>query len=131
MLAYLPAVVLADQPAFPHLVSGVSWVLIVQYIVLPVILPLLVGLVSNSKWSTLAKRLSLGVLTLIGSVATGIIGAAQTNTSYDVGMAVFSWLLTWGVAELAYWKLLSVPASGDGSTSVASVFQAVGDNTKK
>lgn len=120
-------IALADQPAFPALVSSVSWVMIVQFVVLPILLPLFVGVISNSKWSTLAKRLSLGGTTLLTSLATGYIGAATSGTKYDIGMAIFSWVLSWGVAELAYWKLLKLPATPSGDTSLASLAQSVGN----
>jgi hypothetical protein len=122
--------ILATAPAFPALVSTVSWVMVLQFVVLPIALPVLVGLVSRSTWSTLVKRLSLGGLTLIGTLVTGIIGAATSGTAYDVGQAIFSWFLSWGVAELAYWKLLSIPVNSDGTKSIASVVQAVGDPSK-
>lgn len=131
----------ADQPAIPQVVNSVSWVAVLQLLVLPILFPVVVGLVSTSKWSTLAKRLSLGGLTLLSSVFAQLVQSATDKTPIDIGALILQFLLTWGLAELAYWKLIKVPATTtptttlnlDGSTtytpptSVASIVQAVGD----
>jgi hypothetical protein len=89
--------------------SSISWVDIVSTLVLPLILPTLVGLATNSKWPTLAKRLSLGGLTLIATVLQNLVEAAVSNTPYDIGMGLVQFLATWGLAELAYYGLLKAP----------------------
>lgn len=103
--------ILIAQPALPAIVSSITWVDIVRLIVLPILLPGAVGLITKATWPTLVKRLSLGVLTLVTSVLVGILASQGSGTSFDLGNAIVSWLLTWGLAELAYWGIYKAPVA--------------------
>lgn len=109
--------------------SSFGWIDLVSLIVLPLVLPALVGLVSNSSWSTLWKRLTLGGLSLVTSVLTGVVQAITTGTKYDIGWAVAQFVATWGLAELTYYGILKAPIT-TGATkqkSIASVIQSKGN----
>lgn len=123
----------STQPAFPQIVNTISWVAILQLIVIPFVIPVLTGLLAKAAWPTLAKRLLTGVLTLITSVGTALVGAATTGTALDVGSLIFQWALTWGVAELIYYKLYKAPVSSStdiagSATTIASILASKGNS---
>lgn len=93
----------------PVIISSVSWVDVVSTLVLPLLLPTIIGLVSNSKWPTFWKRMALGGLTLITTVLTNLVESAVTGAPYDIGWGLIQFLATWGLAELAYYNLLKAP----------------------
>lgn len=82
-----------------------DWAALIQLFIIPIGFPTIVGLVSNSNWSQLAKRLTLGGLILVGNVVTAVGGSLATGATINVFDLVMQWLLSWGVAELMYWKL--------------------------
>lgn len=123
---------LTTQPAFPQIVNTITWVVVLQLIVIPILIPVLTGLLAKASWPTLTKRLLTGVLTLITSVGTALVGSATTGTALDIGSLIFQWALTWGVAELIYYKLYKAPISapdpsGEQAT-IASVLASKGNS---
>lgn len=135
----LAALVLSDdntvstQPAFPQIVNTITWVAVLQLIIIPFVIPVLTGLLAKASWPTLTKRLLTGVLTLITSVGTALVGAATTGSALDVGSLIFQWALTWGVAELIYYKLYKAPISSTPDpagqqATIASVLASKGNS---
>jgi len=124
---------LTTQPAFPQIVNTITWVAVLQIIVLPILIPVATGLLAKAHWSTLVKRLITGGLALVTSVGSAIVGAVSTNTPLDIGSIIFQWALTWGVAELVYYKLYTIPVTSqtdpDGNkATIASILAAKGNS---
>lgn len=79
---------------------------IVQLII-TVALPVLVGLVTTRVTSARAKALLLAALSLVSSMLTEILAAAEAGTAYDIGQGVVTAVFTFmGAVALHYgfWK---------------------------
>lgn len=86
-----------------------DWAAVLQMFVIPVAFPSIVGLVSNSNWPTLVKRLTLGVLILLGNILAAVAGALNTGATINLFELAFQWLMSWGIAELIYWGIYKAP----------------------
>jgi hypothetical protein len=93
----------------PTIMSSITWVDIVSILVLPFLLPSIVGWVSTQAWPTLAKRLSLGVLSLLGVLLTGLVDAVANGQPFDIGITLLQFAVTWYAGEKAYEKILKAP----------------------
>ncbi len=98
--------------------SSVNWADVIQMLILPIVLPAVVGLVSKSTWPTLAKRLTLGGLTLATTILTAVGEYLVTATPIDIGSIFLQWLLTWGLGELTYYGIFKAPVVAGHSDAV-------------
>lgn len=93
----------------PHITSSITWVDIVSILVLPFLLPSIVGWVSTQNWASLAKRLALGALSLVGVLLTALVDAVANGQPFDLGITLLQFAVTWYAGEKAYEKILKAP----------------------
>lgn len=86
--------------------SALTWIDVVQILVIPVLLPALVGLAT--RWEpvgnlpTLGKRLILAGLALASQLLTDLIQSAANGTAYDLYGALFLGAVAILAAQLTY-----------------------------
>lgn len=69
--------------------------LILQLLILPVILPLLVGFVTKSSTSSKAKAILLLALSVVTALLTSVLNAYQSGaTEFDLGLALLTAIVT-------------------------------------
>lgn len=73
-----------------------NWLQIVQFVVLPVLLPALVGLVTTTNVNGLGKSLLLLGLSQVGAGLTTLVDVSISGGSFNVG----NWLLNGAVVAL-------------------------------
>lgn len=119
-LAALALTLLVGTPAYADdgssVVIGptaVNWVLVVQVLVIPVVLPGLVGIVT--RWQvvgdlpTLGKRAILAGLALVSQILTEMLQSAQLDRPYDLWLALFLGGVAYLIAEGTYQKFYKAP----------------------
>jgi len=95
-------------------------------LVLTAVLPLLVGLVSNSKWSSRAKAILHAVLSAVTGLLTELGDALASGTPYDLGVGLITAVGVF-LAGVALYKGIYA-AKGSSGNSIASHLQDVGDD---
>lgn len=74
---------------------ALSWWLILQVFILPVLLPLLVGLATKYSTSARAKAILLLALSVITALLTNILNAQQSGVAeFDLGLALLTAFVT-------------------------------------
>jgi hypothetical protein len=74
---------------------ALNWWLVLQLFILPVLLPLLVGLVTKYSTSSRAKAILLLALSIITALLTNILAAQQSGQAeFDLGLALLTAFVT-------------------------------------
>lgn len=103
------------------IVFDVPLVAVLQ-LVLGVVLPVLVGLVTTKATSAGSKAVLLAVLAVVTSLLTELVTALQTETTYNLGLALVLGIGTFIVAVSTHYGLLKptgVSAAAQGSFRTA------------
>lgn len=127
-----PALALGAQVVDPGEGGGVVFVMptILQALTVVniVVWPLLVGLVSNSSWSSLAKYLLHAALTALGTLTAEWADAAASGTPYNITDAMIAAVIAFGLSVLAY-KTVGQAKTKKGN-SLASTLANTGNVSK-
>jgi len=100
MHAYIPAVALAD---FPPIVSTISVIDIISLILLPIVLPWVVGkIVANKEIPQFWKRLMLFGAALVMTLGQDLVEAAASGAAYDITWGLVHFIAAYGGAEGVY-----------------------------
>jgi hypothetical protein len=91
------------------LTSSITWIDLVSLVVLPILLPLAVGLVSTAAWPTFWKRLTLFLLAFATTALTELLDHIAAGNPYDIGMAFLRAVATYLAAEGTYLKFYKAP----------------------
>lgn len=90
-----------------------TWIDFIQILVIPVLLPALVGLATRwepiGNWPTLGKRAALAALALLSQVLTELVKSATTGAEYNLWNALFLGVVAFFIAELGYRGLYKAP----------------------
>lgn len=89
-----------------------SWIDITTLLVLPVILPLLVGFFTKAELPAFWKRLALFTLTFLTTALTEVVETVSTGAAYTSDMAIFAlvkFFATYLLAEGTYHGFLKAP----------------------
>lgn len=97
----------------------ISWVLILQLVVNS-LLPIVVGLVTNSSWAGPWKGALLALLSFVSSLAAEALNSAVTQTPWDLGQALLLGFAGFAVAVATYYGILK-------DAPITKAAQAVGD----
>jgi hypothetical protein len=104
------------------------WV-ILQLFILPVALPLLVGLVTTRVTSSLAKAIWLLALSVVTSLLTNMLAAFQSGAeAFDLGLALMTAFVTFVAGVGVHTGLLK--AENSEGVSLTSLAQANGRHEK-
>ena len=93
------------------------------YLVIPVFLPLLVGLVTTKVTSSGAKAWLLAGLAALTSLSTQALAAWQSGTAYDLWLGLMGVVPVFVIAVATHYGLWK-------ATGTTSVVQSVGYNAK-
>jgi len=92
------------------IVSSVSWIDLVTLLVLPVLLPLLVGYVTKVQTvPTFWKRMILAGLALLTTVLTELVQSVVAGIPYDIGITILWAVVIYIAAEATYHGFLKAP----------------------
>lgn len=97
----------------------ISWVLILQLVVNS-LLPIVVGLVTNSSWAGAWKGALLALLSFVSSLAAEALNSAVTQTPWDLGQALLLGFAGFAVAVATYYGILK-------DAPITKAAQAVGE----
>lgn len=101
---------------------GVSLWVVLQLFILPVALPLIVGLVTKYSTSSTSKALLLLALSIASSTLTELLDAFNSGAeTYDIGLALIRALVTFGVGAGVHFGLLK-------PTGLTDKVQAIGNS---
>lgn len=87
----------------------------VLQLVLGVVLPVLVGLLTTTLTSPGTKAVLLAALAVVSSLLTELIGALQTDSVYNLGLALLTGLGTFIVAVATHYGLLKPTGVSDAA----------------
>lgn len=107
----------------------VDWALVVQLVV-AVILPILVGLVTNKITSSGTKAWLLALFTLLTSGFTELGRALASGTTFDIGMVLLTLIPSFAISVATHyglWKPTSVAAKAQDALGGAAAVAYVPD----
>jgi predicted membrane-bound spermidine synthase len=123
MIAQTTIVIVAGASAFPDgqqpaIVFDIDWTYVLTFLV-GTFLPLVVAIVSTKVTSAKAKGILLALLSLVTSIASGILDALLTASPYDLGQNIllFGGTFVWAVAS--YFGIWRAEGKG-GQPSIAT-----------
>lgn len=109
--------------AAPVITFSVDFELVVQ-LILTVVMPILVGLVTNRTTSGKAKAWLLAAFTVITSVVTELGDAAIAGTPFDLGLSLLLAIPAFAISVATYyglWKPTGVAVAAQDVTSTTLV----------
>lgn len=99
----------------------INWILVLQFVVATV-LPLLVGIVTTKVTAPNIKAIVLAGLALISGVLTEILNALISQTPYDLGAGLASFVTIFIVSIAMHFGVWSRPGA-DGAPSISQRVQ--------
>lgn len=94
---------------------------LVGYLIIPVVLPLLVGLVTTKETNGNRKAIMLASLAMVTSLLTQALSAWQAGTPYDLWVGLLGVVPTFVIAVATHYGLWN-------PTGMSNTVQGVGDN---